>query len=61
MCGEGDGSATAAIHNYEQPDANDNSHGAVDRPLGLTSHKAARQDIDPLQEPDGSHQDTQNS
>ena len=35
----------------QQTRAEDHGDAAIDRPLRITGHEAARQDIDPLQEP----------
>ena len=43
--------STPAITEYENDHCDRHEHAAVNRPPRLATHEAARQDIDPLQEP----------
>ncbi len=49
----------AASAKQDQPDANDDRDRTVDRPLRVTGHETAGQDVDSLQEPDRAAQDEQ--
>jgi hypothetical protein len=43
------------ISSPQQSDACCNGDAAVNRPPSLSGHETAREHIDPLQEPDGTH------
>jgi hypothetical protein len=49
----------APVCEHQQANPNQRGDTAIDRPLELTRHHAAGQDVDPLQKPACAHQDQQ--
>jgi hypothetical protein len=54
-------SASATICRNQQADACYGEKAAVDGPLRLASHEAARKNVDSLKNPDAPHEETQDA
>jgi hypothetical protein len=51
-------SGSTTIRRHQEADASNRDEHAVKGPLGLTTHEAARQDVDSLKKPDASDEKT---
>jgi hypothetical protein len=51
-------SDSATIARDQQDDSDDDHNSAIDGPLRLTRHEAARKDVDSLKNPDASREQT---
>jgi hypothetical protein len=54
-------SNAATIGREQEPDAYDHENGAVDSPLRLPGHEAARKDVDSLKNPHAAQKQTENT
>jgi hypothetical protein len=52
-------SESATLGRGQQANSNQEQQTAIDRPLGLTRHEAARENVDSLQKPHAAHQTTE--